>query len=167
MLFIDCPRILEEPDYLFAKLKAYLPADISADHGRKAHEAVTKKGNVRIEAELCDTPAAFEGLADPGLAYPTQDRLDGVALRREVGRLRREVATLKSSLECVESKCAGVGAELKAQEALAERAEEAALVAARERDAVYASTLWRATRPLRSLGSKIPPALRSRWRKGR
>jgi hypothetical protein len=98
IVFLDFPRIVEDADYLFAKIKSYLPTSITAEQARTAHEAVAKKSNVRIGTELSEISASPESHVQPGREYPTQEQLDGIALRREVRRLRAEVTMLKSEL---------------------------------------------------------------------
>ncbi len=112
IVFLSFPRIVEDADYLFAKLRPYLSDDLSSEVARKAHHVVTERGHPRMESELSDAPASIERRMEPSLEYPSQDRLEGVALRRQAQRRNDEVAALKAQLAGLSSKLADANAEL-------------------------------------------------------
>lgn len=101
VVFLAFPRMVEDPDYLFAKLKEYLPDAITAEQAAKAHAAVAEKSSVRIGSELCDASEAEaprEDHAIQGPSYPPHELLSGIALRREVQRLKAEVGELRNEI---------------------------------------------------------------------
>ena len=96
-IFVTFPRIIEDADYLFAKVQPLLPLGISLEQAREAHGCVAKADHVRIGTELKGGAAADEfRLAAGGIKYPDHAQVDSVALRREIQRLQRESIEQKS-----------------------------------------------------------------------
>jgi hypothetical protein len=112
IVFLSFPRIVEDADYLFAKLRPYLSDDLSSEVARKTHQVVTDRGHPRMGSELSDAPASIERPVGQSLEYPSQDRLEGVALRRQVQRLVDELTALKAQLSGLAANLANADAEL-------------------------------------------------------
>ena len=96
-IFVTFPRIIEDADYLFAKVQPLLPLGTSLEQAREAHRCVAKADHVRIGTELKGGVAADEfRFTAGGIKYPDQAQVDSVALRREIQRLQRESEEQKS-----------------------------------------------------------------------
>lgn len=81
VVLLDFPRLVQDPDYLFDKLRRFVPA--SLPQARAAHAGIADPEKIRVGRELAATQAS--GAAGSG--GDTHDRLDAAALRREVRRL--------------------------------------------------------------------------------
>ena len=89
MLFLDFPRLAEDPDYLFTKLRSLLPADSAIAQAQTAHARLADAAKIRIGTELRTAlPDESESMSRGGLVYPAPDTLDLIAIRRELVRLR-------------------------------------------------------------------------------
>jgi hypothetical protein len=89
MVFLDFPRLVNDPSYLFAKLRPFLPADSTEAQAKAAHAEVADATKVRVREELRDaasSQAAMKIHVGPG--YPQRDTQDLIALRRELAQLR-------------------------------------------------------------------------------
>lgn len=86
VVLLDFPRLVLDADYLFGKLRQFVPA--SLEQARGAHARIADPDKVRVGQELAAAQAA--DVPDP--ACQTHDRLDAVALRREVRRLAKGLA---------------------------------------------------------------------------
>ncbi len=85
IVLLDFPRLALDADYLFYKLRRFVPATIA--QAREAHAAIADPEKIRVGRELAAAQDA--GVPDPGCE--ARDRLDAVALRREVRRLAGEL----------------------------------------------------------------------------
>jgi hypothetical protein len=93
VVLLSFARLMTEPDYLFAKLRNLLPADISASRAREVHAAIFSIDKVRTGPELragADAGSEQSGLAEPGIVA-----LNNIALKRELKQLRRELEQLR------------------------------------------------------------------------
>lgn len=115
VVLLGFPRMVEDADYLFDRLGRFLPAGIERAAARAAHARIADRAKVRVGPEAHD---------------PTIDRLDRVALNREIGRLRREAALLSEKLRIATEQ--GAAARLHAA-------------------TIEESRMWRALGPLRRL----------------
>ncbi|EGO95439.1 hypothetical protein APM_1745 [Acidiphilium sp. PM] len=113
VVMVSFPRLVEDADYLYRALAPLLPASVDAASARAAHARVADPAKVRV---------------GPGGRDSTLERLDRVALNREIGRLRREMAALEGRLA---------------------EASGAAAAARRHAETIERSTMWRALFPLR------------------
>jgi hypothetical protein len=94
VVLISFPRFLTDSDYLFAKIRNLLPADVSEAQARDVHAAVFDPEKARTDREL-------DGSFGPTLEPDGSDRssttvLDNIALKRELKRLRREIEALQA-----------------------------------------------------------------------
>src|SRR6185437_14260486 len=89
IIFLAFPRLVQDADYLFEKLRPILPKEISPEQARDAHRRLADKDKVRVGAELGqETAPAGATAGGPLVKYPEQGALDAIALRRELSRLR-------------------------------------------------------------------------------
>lgn len=93
LVLLDFPRLVLDAEYVFAKLAPLLPLapTVDAARAREVHRSLADAGKVRIGAELAE--AGRRGTGDPGDAgEPSLATLDQIAIRRELSRLRAELA---------------------------------------------------------------------------
>jgi chromosome segregation ATPase len=107
VVLLDFPRLALDADYLFRKLRRFVPATMA--QAVAAHAGITDPEKVRIGREL----AALQQACAPETGRQVHDLLDAVALRREVRHLldqlaeaaraataqRKETAALRSALD--------------------------------------------------------------------
>ena len=89
IVFLDFPRLIEDPAYLFAKLRILLPADATLEQALSAHAQFADPNKVRIGRELLvasRATAASETYQGP--TYPDLHALEAIAVRRELRQLR-------------------------------------------------------------------------------
>jgi hypothetical protein len=143
VVFLAFPRLAADPDYLFARLAALLPG-IATDRAREVHARLADPALVRVGDELRPVPMG-DGPAMPDLAT-----LDGIALRRELVRIRGQLAA-------AEARATAAGEQARE---LADRnralADEISRTGAAHR-AVLGSYSWRITAPLRGVRRLLPP----------
>jgi hypothetical protein len=97
IIFLAFPRFVEDGTYLFDKLHPLLPHTIDKKAACAVHRRVADQAKVRIGAEL-----SAQRLTQPHTAkimdYASHTALDGIALQREIKRLRHEAARLAEQL---------------------------------------------------------------------
>ena len=112
IVFVAFPRLVHDPEYLFAKLAPFLPG-VSAEQAREAHARVADPSMARVGGELRaaatwpDAPAASAG---PDLAT-----LNHLALRRELTRLREALGTAEERASEATASAARSGQEAASQ----------------------------------------------------
>lgn len=89
MVFLDFPRIITDADYLYEKVKAFLPSGTDEQSVRAVHSELADPEKVRTERETSATVTSEAGDLDA--------QADRIALRRELVRVRSEVARLQQS----------------------------------------------------------------------
>jgi hypothetical protein len=93
VVLLSFARLVSDSDYLFAKLRNFLPGEISLDRAREVHAATFSFELVRTGLELGrDANAGSEpsGFTESGIGA-----LNEIALKREVKRLYRELEILR------------------------------------------------------------------------
>jgi|SRR6516162_5818132 hypothetical protein len=98
--FISFPRAVEDPDYLFDKLKLLLPNEITLDQFRLSHQRVADPSFVRV---------GREHRAEGGM--PNFEELDNIALRRELVWLHRHLAKVEAEMAHMKQLREHIGAE--------------------------------------------------------
>jgi hypothetical protein len=86
IVFVVFPRLIEEPEYLFNKLKPLLPATITLEQARQSHRRIADPDLVRVGRERRYQVEA-----------PSFEELDNIALRRELRHLRSRLATAETA----------------------------------------------------------------------
>ena len=97
IIFLSFPRTTEDGCYLFEKLRPILPYTVDRESAYSAHRRVAEPPRVRVAAEI---RASFlrEASSEKVLRYASHDSLDAIAIRRELGRLRKQLVELESEL---------------------------------------------------------------------
>jgi hypothetical protein len=98
IVFLDFPRLVEDGDYLYERLKNLLPRNLEKEHALKAHAKLVDLSKVRTGTEISaisnqGTPEQSKFLQS-GIEYPSLDNIDSIALKRAISTLR------KLSTEC-------------------------------------------------------------------
>ncbi|MBV8615396.1 MAG: hypothetical protein JOY66_16750 [Acetobacteraceae bacterium] len=112
IVFVAFPRLVHDPEYLFAKLAPFLPG-VSAEQAREAHARLADPSMPRVGGELRAAavwPDARVASAEPGLAT-----LNHLALRRELTRVRAELGTAKERASEAAASAAQSGQEAASQ----------------------------------------------------
>ncbi len=113
MIFLDFPRIIEDAEYLYRKVRDYLPASVDLPAAVTAHQRIVDTGKVRVSKErqaVHDSEASVGGPRDkPNTQSQEQpqrrfDReigrseIDLIALRREIARSKAELRDADSAI---------------------------------------------------------------------
>jgi hypothetical protein len=98
ILLLGFPRLIEDGDYLFERLKSLLPETVTPEQARVAHQRTAQRKKVRVGDELGSEQHRTFSAIPVGINYPDRDRLDRIALGREIARLNQEIARLNQEL---------------------------------------------------------------------
>ncbi len=85
MVFLDFPRFIEDPDYLFRKLEPHLPKTCTAAKAAAAHHQLADAMKVRTARELDQTSGEHEAARQSratAIQYPSMQNLNRAALER-------------------------------------------------------------------------------------
>ena len=77
IVFIHFPKLVEDGDYLFEKLRPFLPPGVTREQACDAHRAIVDPAKVRVSHEIHPKD-------------PQHDLYDRLALAREVARLKNK-----------------------------------------------------------------------------
>ena len=88
IVFLAFPRLVEDREYLFQKLRSVLPATIDEQAARDAHQRASDPAKVRIGAELAAGVESTGRAIGPVVQYTSHQQLDAIAIRRELARVR-------------------------------------------------------------------------------
>lgn len=94
VVFLAFPRLVVEWEYVFKKLRGFLPQSVTADAAKAAHQTVARAEYVRVGDELASDPSSSAPASAAGAGaseHPRNDELDAIAMRRELLRLREEL----------------------------------------------------------------------------
>jgi hypothetical protein len=95
LVFPVFPRIATDWEYLHKCLQPILPREIPEDVARAAHGRVADAAKVRVTGEIfqdAQSNVIYRKELQSGPRYPSLSEVDNIALRREIGRLRLELA---------------------------------------------------------------------------
>jgi hypothetical protein len=110
IIFLAFPRLVEEADYLFDKLKPVLPAEITREQARRSHQSIADPDLVRVGRELRQEYRHDPRRSNRPMEMPSFEELDNVALRRELERLRARLAGAEAAAsELDQSRCRKIG----------------------------------------------------------
>ena len=106
VIFLDFPRIVEDPEYVFRKLKDFLPSTVDAGIAVEAHASVARKESVRVSKERASVrnlqaSAATSESTESLMAQPVDERRELARRELELIALRREIARQKAMLDDV------------------------------------------------------------------
>jgi hypothetical protein len=85
LVFLDFPRFIEDPDYLFRKLEPHLPKSCTAARAAAAHHQLADAMKVRTARELEETsgqPETSRQSRATSIQYPSMHNLNCAALQR-------------------------------------------------------------------------------------
>jgi hypothetical protein len=96
IVFLSFPRLVTDGEYLFAKLRSFLPAHVTSQTAQTVHNALANCEKVRVGEELASNiPDAMAQSAIFGaVRHPDYEQLDHIAIKRELKRLNTERDTL-------------------------------------------------------------------------
>lgn len=157
IVLLSFPRLIEDWEYLFRKLRLFLPAAAQPETARAAHQRVADLAKVRVGAELAAATRSTRLLR-----YEAPEQIDAIALRREMTRVRAALADRDASAARTDEELAQLRASLAVVNDMAARGREAAATVSHLQtvlDSLYASRSWRLTRPYRALGAWFKPLL--------
>lgn len=98
MVFPVFPRIATDWAYLHQCLGTVLPAHITAEMARSAHARVADSAKVRVTHEIgWDRAEDAIRTREYAPRFPSQTEVDNIALRREIGRLRQQLASERTA----------------------------------------------------------------------
>jgi hypothetical protein len=169
--------LVEDAEYLYERLKNLLPQNLEKERALKAHAKLVDLSKVRTGAEISAignkaTPEQNSKFLEPGIEYPSLDKIDTIALKRAISTLRKlstECSSQRDSLTLERnSLIAARDTLLRERDALAaerdslvrtrdpllrERDENAQRTAEYERiiASIHASVCWRLSWPIRWL----------------
>jgi hypothetical protein len=92
LIFVAFPRLVEDADYLFGKLRPLIPASITPEQARRSHGRTADASLARVGRELRRAGERKPAPRDSASSMPTLLELDNIAMRRELVRLRNELA---------------------------------------------------------------------------
>ncbi len=106
VVLLSFPRFIDDGNYLYARLRHLLPADVAEERALAAHRTLADSDKVRVGKELAEEEPEHSPSGGP--AFPDDAALDRIAIRRELtrvsaerNRLRRELEALQAELEAV------------------------------------------------------------------
>ena len=103
LIFLDFPRIVEDAEYLFRKVKDFLPATVDAHAAEEAHANLARKDSARVTKERASVhdvhaSAATSNTRDSLAPQPADERRELSRHELELIALRREIARQKATL---------------------------------------------------------------------
>jgi hypothetical protein len=103
LIFLDFPRIVEDAEYLFRKVKDFLPATVDVGAAAAAHANLARKDSARVTKERASVhnvqaSAATSKTRDSLAPQPADERREHSRHELELIALRREIARQKATL---------------------------------------------------------------------
>lgn len=93
VVLLSFPRLVTDPDYLFAKIGKVLPVEVPIARARQVHAETFNLEKVRAGRELSDNVGPASELN--GFTGSSITALDNMALKRELKQLREELECLR------------------------------------------------------------------------
>jgi hypothetical protein len=97
VIFVAFPRLVQDADYLFDRLRPLIPASITLEQARRSHSRTADASLARVGRELRRTVERKSEPAGSTSAMPTLEELDNIALRRELVELRGRLAETEAA----------------------------------------------------------------------
>ena len=101
-VFLAFPRLVEDWDYLFKKLRNFLPPDVTPEMARETHRTVADARKVRVGYEVASKTSSSmfsSGIVMGAIKHLDDDSLDRIAMKRELIRLTQKCDSCHSELE--------------------------------------------------------------------
>jgi hypothetical protein len=98
--FLSFPRFLEDPAYLYRRIKHVLRSDLEVDEFCEIAHRIYETQSVRVGNELKDEhaqPSSGEAFS----ALPSATYLEKIAMGREIAELRAKIAALEAQISKV------------------------------------------------------------------
>jgi hypothetical protein len=92
---------VEDADYLLGKLRPLIPASITLEQARRSHGRTADASLARVGRELHRAGERKPAPGDSALSMPSLLELDNIALRRELVRLRDELAETEAARQAL------------------------------------------------------------------
>jgi hypothetical protein len=108
-VLLSFPRLIEDADYLFEKLRTFLPSDATVENARVVHERIADTTKVRVTRELRTNFSADASCCE-------HDELDGIAIRRELRTVKAALVQLQTRLESGNQKIINLQSQLAERE---------------------------------------------------
>ena len=104
IIFLAFPRFIEDAAYLYDKLQPVLPWGLDHQRAQAAHQRLADRAQVRVRREV--GTASLGGIVTDasGMGHGLDEALDTIAVRRELARLRKQLAGIQSALEDAEER---------------------------------------------------------------
>jgi hypothetical protein len=96
IIFLSFPKLIQDADYLFRKLRSVLPAEITLERAQQIHAKIADLKKVRVEGELLAENNQMARSAN-GTDVPSFEKLDNIALRRELHHIRVRLALAEAA----------------------------------------------------------------------
>ncbi|WP_323118368.1 hypothetical protein [Burkholderia alba] len=97
IIFLDFPRLINDPEYLWSRLANIIGARSSHEQAIAAHARLADTSKVRTGREVNAIGQRVN--STQGTEYPSHDELSRVALMRELSRLRKETVNHSALIE--------------------------------------------------------------------
>lgn len=133
VVLLAFPKFVEDAGYLYRRLRPVLPPDVTEALATEVHGKIADRSKVRVGDELRATKAGRPHPAQAVCAYPQQEELDHLAVRRELARVRREASAHAAAAADASARLQASNAEVEALRQALTRAEEALARAEGER----------------------------------
>jgi hypothetical protein len=122
VVLLAFPRLVNDPQYLFRKLQPFLPTAVGEITAIQAHMRVCDPTKVRVRGELDAAAISDAPSVSEATRYVPHGRLDAIAVRRELARVRRMMADAETTTRQSEQQTASAQAMAAAARDDAERA---------------------------------------------
>lgn len=97
LIFVAFPRLVQDADYLFGKVRPLIPASITLEQARRSHSRTADASLARVGRELRRTGERKQEPAGAAPAMPSLEELDNIALRRELVQMRDRLAKAEAA----------------------------------------------------------------------
>jgi hypothetical protein len=98
IIFLAFPKLTEDATYLFEKLRPILPQTVDHRTACSAHRRVADPAKVRVGAEISAGASSHGLYSKKVIGYEPHAEVDVIALRRELARVRTQLAEARSEV---------------------------------------------------------------------
>lgn len=97
VVLLTFPRLAQDAEYLYRKLRPFLPAEVTEAAAVEAHRKLADPEKIRIGDEI-RTPVPQSSPAGAVCAYPSPEEIDRIALGRALAQAEAAAEELRSRL---------------------------------------------------------------------